>query len=57
MRGPYNFCHEPSGQDTSCLAKACHVVQRRLGHKKIEMTLNLYTPHVLPSVPGRPSSE
>jgi len=26
-----------------------HVVQRRLGHKKIEMTLNLYS-HVLPSM-------
>ena len=26
-----------------------HVVQRRLGHKKIEMTLNLYA-HVLPSM-------
>jgi integrase len=26
-----------------------HVVQRRLGHKKVEMTLNLYA-HVLPSM-------
>jgi integrase len=26
-----------------------HVVQRRLGHKKIEMTLNLYA-HCLPSM-------
>ena len=28
---------------------APHVVQRRLGHKKVEMTLNLYA-HVLPSM-------
>ena len=27
----------------------CAVVQKRLGHKKIEMTLNLYA-HVLPSM-------
>jgi integrase len=26
-----------------------HVVQRRLGHKKIEITLNIYS-HVLPSM-------
>ena len=28
---------------------AAHVVQRRLGHKGIEMTLNLYA-HVLPNM-------